>query len=284
MFQLRRQSTPIAILLLVTIVLIFVDRSGVLRGNERTGRGWLAGISAFFTESVDFLGEWRFALTHFTTLKAENEQLRRQLDDFALLNARLIELENENHQLRALLEFKNAHPNYLLLVAEVTRNETPARVVSTDPNNLVRAVRINQGRAEGVDVGMPVVTARGLLGRVVDVGERWAEVMLIIDETSAVAALDQQSRAGGIVEGTGTGLVMRYIDNDQSVEPGDIILTSGLGGQFPKGLVIGTVRDVIRKDVNPYQEAIVDSPVDFNNVEYVFVVREFRPIAEEEVR
>ncbi len=277
MFSLRRQLSPLAILVALALVLVLLDQTGYLAHPQGIVRSATVPLSSRIARATHTIREGMFVLQHLATLREENKRLREELNQLALTRVRLIELENENRQLRELLNFKRDNPNYVLLVAEIVAHEQPAQVIGRDPNPLVRAVRIDQGSADGVELGMPVISARGLVGRVTEVGETWATVTLLTDESMAVAAIDQQSRATGIVQGTGDGLAMRFIPHEQNVEEGDVILTSGLGRQFPKGLVIGTVESVRRQDIAPYQEAVVNSSVDFTTLEYLFVVRAFSP-------
>lgn len=277
MMELRQRLSPLVLLLLITVGLILLDQSGNFDRPQEIGQTLLAPAERWLTGTYGAVDDVVYTVQNLATLRSENEDLRKQLEELSLVRVQLVETEKENRRLRELLDFKRDNPNFTLLVAQVVAQEEPATVISVDPSNLVQAVRIDQGSTDGIKMGMPVVNARGLVGRITDVGENWAIVSLIIDESSAVTALDQQSRASGVVEGTGTGLIMRFIEHDQSVEVGDVILTSGLGEEFPKGLVIGTVQDVNQREVDPYQEAVIEPPIDFNSLEYLFVVRAFQP-------
>ncbi|HYN89289.1 MAG TPA: rod shape-determining protein MreC, partial [Ardenticatenaceae bacterium] len=259
------------------VSLLMLDYGGRLRMPQDFAQRSLMPVERLLALASAEVSNFLATVRDFRTLRAENERLEAELEALTLVNVQRLESEKENEQLRTLLDFKRSNPNYTLLVAQIVARERPARIVGRDPSNLIEAIRIDQGRRDGVVAGMPVVTARGLVGRVSEVGENWAKVLLVIDESSAVTAMVQESRSTGVVEGLGTTLIIRYIPHDQSIEPGDIVLSSGLGGEFPKGLVIGTVEEVRRDDVNPYQEATVRSPVDFNQLEYVFVIKAFRP-------
>ncbi|MDQ4078492.1 MAG: rod shape-determining protein MreC [Chloroflexota bacterium] len=267
-------------LLILAFLLIALDQGRRIEAPQDIGQ-WLtipaeSGLSSVGHSIGSFVG----TVQKLHQLEDENETLRRQVDELTLVNVRSFELEAENRQLREQLGFKEEHPNYVLQVAEIVAQDTPARVVGGEVSNLIQAVRINQGQEAGVEPGMSVITARGLVGQVKESGRGWAKVLLVTDETSRVTAIVQQGRAGGIVEGTGSGLVMRYIPHEQRVEPGDVVLSAGLGGLFPKGLVLGVIESVERSDINPWQEAVVRSTVEFPQLEYVFVIRSFRPLEE----
>jgi rod shape-determining protein MreC len=203
-------------------------------------------------------------------LRAENEALRAENER---LKARIVGLQEvaiENQSLREQLGFKQTNPTYDLL---------PAQVIGRDPSNFLRFLFINKGSNDGVHEGAVVVAQESLLvGRVVRVGANYAQVMLISDASSSVNGLIQSSRAEGVVNGQLTGrLVMRYIPQGELVQKGDIVLTSGLGGNFPKDLIIGQVTAVRQRDIELFQEADVAPAVNLGKLEIVFVIRDFAP-------
>jgi rod shape-determining protein MreC len=152
-------------------------------------------------------------------------------------------------------------------------------VIGQDPSNLLRYIIIDAGTDDGVAKGMPVVTDRGLVGRIVEVSSRSSKVLLITDASSSVNAIIQSSRATGIVEGkVDGGLVIKYIPQPVTVNVGDIILTSGLGATFPKRLVIGQVTTVHRRDIELFQQAEIKPTVDFDRLEIVLVLTSFEPV------
>jgi rod shape-determining protein MreC len=130
---------------------------------------------------------------------------------------------------------------------------------------------------------MPVITDRGLVGRISDVGATWSRVLLIIDPQSTVNALTQSTRASGAVQGQADGsLVMRSIPQEDAVSVGDTVFTSGLGGNFPRQLLIGQIVEAERKDYELYQSAIVQPTVDFDHLEVVLIIADFEPVEETE--
>ncbi|MBC7255639.1 MAG: rod shape-determining protein MreC [Chloroflexi bacterium] len=202
-------------------------------------------------------------------LEAENESLRAEN---AALKNQLVLLEEariENETLRRQLAFKSAVPNYQLLSAEV---------VGQDSSDFLRFIIVDRGTADGVRRGMPVLTAEGLVGRVQEVSVNSAKVLLITDPSSSVAALIQRTRATGVVQGQlGESMVMRYLAPDSPVMPGDVVLTSGLGGNFPKRLVIGKVVRVERHEVEMFQDALVEPAVNLRDLEMVMILLNFSP-------
>jgi rod shape-determining protein MreC len=131
---------------------------------------------------------------------------------------------------------------------------------------------------------MPVVTGGAVLvGRVAETGLHTSKVQLITDPGSNVAAMLQQSRATGLVVGQPDGsLRMLYIPQEDTVQVGDVVLTSGLGGAFPRGLVLGQVSQVVKQDFALFQEAVIHPAVDYRRVELTLVITSFQPLVQEE--
>jgi rod shape-determining protein MreC len=130
---------------------------------------------------------------------------------------------------------------------------------------------------------MPVVTDQGLVGRISAAGNGWSRVLLSIDVSSSVQAITQSTRASGLVQGQVDGsLVMRSIGQGETISVGDTVFTSGLGGNFPRQILIGQITEVERKDYELYQTAVVQPTVDFDHLEVVLVVTGFEAIEETE--
>lgn len=221
-------------------------------------------------------------------LEAQVEQLQEQVDALSIENIRLQTFEAEVTQLRDLLGFTAANPTWTFLGADVVGREACAQapcgeVIGEEPNPYLRYFTINAGAEEGVAVGMPVVAGGAVLvGRVAEVGPHTAKVQLLSDTGSDVAAMLQVSQATGVVAGQPDGsLRMLYIPQDEQVEVGDIVLTSGLGGGLPRGLVIGQVAEVYRQDVALFQEAVVRPAVDYRRVGLLLVITSFQPLVQE---
>lgn len=213
------------------------------------------------------------------TLRAQITQLQNQVNELTINRVRLSELENENAILRQQLGYKQAHADFDMVGAAVLeRNPDLARVIGQDPSNLVRSIVVDQGSAEGVQPGMPVVTPQGLAGRVTAVGTHWAKVLLIIDPSSSVNAVVLSTRATGVAQGDVNGnLIIKYVPQGAAIRTGDLILTSGMGGNFPKRLVIGEVTEVRKRDIELFQEATIKPTVDFARLEFVLILKKFTP-------
>jgi rod shape-determining protein MreC len=206
-------------------------------------------------------------------LRQRNAELEAEANRLSVENARLVEVERENARLRQLLNFTRSNPWYDYKAASVVGHR-----IGEDTSNLLFSIFIDVGAREGIAVDMPVITDRGLVGRVVTVGPNVSEVLLLIDPASAVNARVQNSRVTGIVRGSlDGGLIMERMPQGETVSPGDIVLTSGLGGNFPDKLVVGQITEVEQRDSDMFQSARIRPTVDFGKLEEVMVIVTFTP-------
>lgn len=265
----RRRSIMLLLILALSLLLFGLYQGGQLAPAESMVLQLLSPVQAWLSEGVAVGQSVLETMAELGSLRQRIAALEAERDALQAENVRLREIEGEYVLLREQLGYQQAHPQLDLL---------PAEVVGHDPTNLLRFLIINKGSQDGTRAEMTVVTPRGLVGRISTVGPNWARVLLITDVSSSVNAMVQRSRTTGVVQGqVGGRLVMRYIPQGESVQVGDLILTSGLGGNFPKGVLIGRVTEVRQKDVEMFQEAEVQSAVNFNRLEQVLVVRNFVP-------
>jgi rod shape-determining protein MreC len=153
------------------------------------------------------------------------------------------------------------------------------RSIGVDPTNLLYYVYVDVGARNGIADGMPAITDRGLVGRVTAVGPNSAQVLMLLDPASSVNAIIQNSRVTGVVKGNIDSTVsMERIPPTEDVNPGDIVLTSGLGGNFPSKLVIGQVIDVTQRDQDMFQVATIRPTVDFGKLETLLIITSFEPV------
>jgi rod shape-determining protein MreC len=272
----RLQSLIPVALILVALVGFVLHRTGVLVPVE----GFLVRVMAPVQESMSGVatrfGELAQTARDLRNLRQRNEELEAENAGLLLEIVRLREVEHEVVLMRNLLNFAQANPSFALEGAHVV-----GRVIARDPSNLQRYITLDVGEEAGIARNMPVVTDRGLVGRIDSVGTGWSRVLLIIDAQSSVNALTQSTRASGLVRGQPDGsLVMYRIPQGDTVSVGDTVFTSGLGGNFPRQIPIGQITEVGRKDFELYQEAIVHPTVDFDHLEAVLVITDFEPIDE----
>jgi rod shape-determining protein MreC len=204
------------------------------------------------------------AQAEITLLREQNEALEREVEE-------LREIQGEYQLLLDLFNRARQSP-------ELSRQT--AAVIGVDTSPAIRSIIIDKGTDDGVRVGMPVESSRGLVGRVFRTTNRSAQVILITDNSSAIPARLGNSRATGLLRGGGLGgtLVMDWIDLKYQVVVGEVALTSGLGGEFPQDIVVGRVIEVSRREAELSQRAIIQPASDFTSLEVVFVITDFRPI------
>lgn len=273
MKRLPTRSTALIILILLSLAAIALDQNEDLLPIEDLALRFVVPVQEKMTSLANSISDLTQTTQDIRELHRRNEELQGLADSLMIENVRLKEIESENETLRRLLGFTQANPTHSYKAAEVK-----GRVIGRDPSNFLSYLIIDSGSQQGIEKGMPVVTERGLVGRITDVGSNWAKVMLIIDPSSSVNALIQTSRATGVVEGqVGRSLAMKYIPQGETVNVNDIVLTSGLGGNFPQKLIIGQVTALHQRDIEMFQQADIRPTVDFNNLEIVLVITNFLP-------
>jgi rod shape-determining protein MreC len=270
-----------AVILLVAVLLVILLASSLAQGKykfvfmEKFITTVLAPVQSVVS-NVGFTfrnislstGELMTTYRDNKMLRAENEELRQN-------SLNMTEIMAENARLQSMLDYKKGVPQFDLVIAAV---------VGRDPGNWTSTIIINRGSADGIAKDMPVVTPQGLVGSVVSVYANTAKVHLLLDPRSAVGALVQrpESRVAAIVEGnSGTPLTPRMVNiaRDADVIKGDKIITSGFGGIYPKGLLIGEVVDIVNEEGGLLKYAVLNPAVDFDRLEEVSViVRSREPI------
>ncbi|MEZ4861827.1 MAG: rod shape-determining protein MreC [Caldilineaceae bacterium] len=219
------------------------------------------------TDAVEFLLEFRTLRQRVSELEEINASLRAE-------NFSLREVEQENERLRKLLEFAQTRPGLELRGAQIV-----ARVIAQESTNFLDYIEVDLGATEGIAVGMPVVTEQGLVGRVSEVNDATAKVLLITDPSSAVNAILQSSRLNGVLRGTPDGnLLMDFIPQGPVFSVGEVVLTSGIGVRFPKGIPIGQVIERRQRDIDIFQQAVIRPTIDFSRLELVAIVTNFDPL------
>ncbi|WP_293826171.1 rod shape-determining protein MreC [uncultured Parolsenella sp.] len=189
-------------------------------------------------------------------LKAENDDLKAQV-------ARLTEYEDEANTLTDLLQLRNQY----------NLDSTAARVIARSTDSWSSTITIDKGTTSGIQTGMPVMTSTGVVGQVSECGPTTATVRLITDESSGVSAKVQSSGAQGQLQGSADGtLHLNLIRTDQQVSTGDSVVTSGLGGVYPKGLPVGTVSNVTKSSGSLYYDITVEPLASVGSLEEVLVV------------
>jgi rod shape-determining protein MreC len=201
-------------------------------------------------------------------VRQQNLRLTRQLAELQNLQRNMVELQTENRHLADLLELRDA----------LGTSAFAANVVASDATGLSRTLMLSEGEQQGLQRGMAVVSIDGVVGEVIAVSRDAARVLLISDHNSALDAFDQRSRARGIIAGVvEDGLTMKYVDRSEDVKPGDMIVTSGMDGIFPRGLLVGTVTHVSQEGPGLFLNVEVKAAVDFRELEQVMILTSRAP-------
>jgi rod shape-determining protein MreC len=244
--------------------------------------GYLAPISRValspFISTQTWLASRYLAIRDFLTAPRDVtrlSQLNAQLEaEVARLQSQIIELQQENSELQvlsALLDFARTH----------AENEyITAAVIGRDISPFLHYIIINRGSDDSLRRGMPVVSSQGLVGRVSAVTAGGARVQLISDPDTAINVRIQPSGAEALLQGSITGdLTVDAIPQDANVQNGDLVLTSGLGGNYPPDILIGQLSGIRQRPVELFQSATVEPVVDFSLLEIVLVIVNFRSVA-----
>ena len=266
----RRQSTglrPLIVLCVVSIlVLTFYLREGesgpihTLRAGVTTitTPARMAGnlVSAPFNAVGNIFGNLTASRAALDELEAENAELTARV-------AKLAEYQATSERLEKLLDLQSTY----------NLQSTAARIIGQSSDAWSDTVTIDKGSLDGISVNMPVTNSTGVIGQVIEVAPNASTVRLLTDEGSGVSAMIQDTRAQGMVQGQPDGtLRMDYVSVDADVKEGDIIITSGIGGVYPKGLPIGTVASVTKNSNDVYYTIIVSSASRTESNEEVLVI------------
>jgi rod shape-determining protein MreC len=197
------------------------------------------------------------------------------------LRAQLAALREDNLQLREALVASGRLERIAEMRDDFEVPMRPAELVGVDASPWFRSVLLDRGQGDGVLSGMPVISEDGLVGLVTATSGRAAKTMTLLDRQSAVDATVQRSRTRGIVRGRGAdGIGFEFVTRDADVVVGDLVITSGLGGVYPKGLRIGRVSEVSEPGSKLVQTARLEPAVDFGRLEQVFVILRRGPTLE----
>ena len=264
------------ILLLMMILTAYHQSTGTLVSPEGVFSRIITPIQAVVSSAAQAFSDYLYRVKLRSNIEYEYNQLKAQNDELMLKSILYEELEEENAQLRGLLgEYEE----------RASMNPVLARVIASESGNYFSTFTINKGRKDGVDSQMAVITSAGLVGYVYEVFDTTSKVITIIDDQASLAALIESSRDQGAVKGTlgSTGeplCRMYYLSADSVPRPGDRVITSGVGVSFPKGLLIGYVRESTRAIEDNKHYIVVEPAADFEHIENVLVLRYYADVEE----
>jgi len=223
----------------------------------------LAPFQEAIASSSRFIkGIWRHYF-NLAQVSEENDRLEKQLDRADEMKNEWVEARLANDRLRRLMDMGKAFAQQVVY----------AEVIGRDPTAWFKTVIINKGAKDNIAVGMPVVVPEGIVGQIVDVSGRYAKVLLIVDQNSAVDAMVQRTRARGLLKGEFEDQCrLEYVMRKEAVQMEDVIVTSGLDDVFPKGLRIGKIADISGAPNEMFYTIIVAPFVDFEKLEEVLIL------------
>lgn len=262
----------IATVLVAVIIGVFGKINREVSFIESLGGNVVSPVQSAVSETGGFFADIGTYFGSVKALYAENERLKNENTN---LQKQLLDtkgLADENEKLRRMLELSEK---------ETRIDMVAASVVAKDPTNWFSTFTINKGADDGIEVNQPIVNSnRELVGQVSRVGGNWAEVITILDPQSSVGAMIKRSKEIGIIEGNSAlryegKCCLGYIARDTDVKQGDFVETSGLGGIFPKGLVIGAITEVYDENATMSKAAIVEPVTDIAKLNEVFVITDY---------
>ena len=267
MFKKRQRIGYLVLTVVLShVILISVQVNIREEGNllQIVGFSALAGIGELFSSSANTVGSVWSRYISLRDTEEENAALRESVAQLELQLQQQNALARQAQSLHRLLELRNSSDLSTL----------PAQVIAVDATPWFRTFTVNRGSGDGVQQDFAVIAPNGVVGRVIGTpGPRAAKVQLLIDRNAAAGALIDRTRAAGVVAGVdGQSLLrMDYVSNLEDVRVGDAVVTSGTDGIYPKGFVIGTVRNVQRGE-DLYKTILIEPVVEFGNLENVLIV------------
>lgn len=246
-------------------LLMIADTLGYLSWVKSVFQMSLGKTSQSVSGSVSKTKEFFQVIATISKLAEENAQLSQQIDELSFENARLQTAKTENLALRRALNF----------VEKTDYQTIPAEVITQDPTGFSQTVVIDKGEADGVMLGQSLIVSPGLLaGRITKTYRHTAEVTLITDPNVTINGEVADSGARGLVKGEhGLSLVLDLVTQNEVIKAGDKIITSGLSGDFPRGLMIGEINAIKSSSSELFQQAFVTPVADLRNLRVVFVVK-----------
>jgi len=263
-----RYRTPLLIVLVLLLVFSILSLSLKHSPAVKKVQGVIISATAPGLEGMEYVSRrikniWQ-GYFYLVGVKQQNHELERQLEEYKQREVRYHEAQEALTRLEGLLDLKR----------QVALPVIGARVIAYDPSLWSRCALIDQGRAEGVKDGLPVLAPQGIVGRVVEVYPEYSKVMLIVDGKSAADAMIQRTRVRGILKGKGGNRCsLDFVPKSADVRVGDLVLASGLVGLYPKGLVFGKVTKANKKNPGVFQDIEVTPSVDLSTLEEVLVVK-----------
>ena len=266
----HKHTFTLIALILISIILLALSNTKIEEKPKEIAQTFFSLFQTAATKILSWFRDKWNSINELKRVKEELESVRKKLVEHERLSQDRTELRLENNRLRLLLQF----------VETSEMQQIPAEVIAKDPENFFPSITVNKGVKHGVEKHMPVVAyqngLKGLVGKITYTGRSSSMITPLFDPGSYVSARFQKTRDEGLVNGNGTKteLILRYIKKEakEEISYGDIAITSGLGGIYPKGIHIGMVKSFHVKPYETSMTLILEPVVDFSKLEYVFIL------------
>ena len=252
--------------LLLSLYILNAGARGQLK-NDPVGPVllWLMRPLQLGTHAITgWVNEFQQSYGTLVGFKSENERLRKRLQQLEAERNKLLEVDATNRRLQQLLDFRSQLPAH----------SVTASIIANSASTWFQSCLLDKGSSDGVRKGMAAVTPLGVVGQVISAAARSAKVLLVTDPNSGVDVVVQRTRARGIVSGSlEQKTIMKYVKRSEDIQVGDRLITSGLDGVFPKGLMVGTVTKVQKQNLGLFQYIEVTPAVTSSRTEEVLLVK-----------
>ncbi|HMK53128.1 MAG TPA: rod shape-determining protein MreC [Thermodesulfobacteriota bacterium] len=268
-FLSRRFGLSAFIVLLLLFALVLMSLRAKQKGGVEFFDALLMEICSPFQKAATFVVKTIQGATRqyvfLINLEKENRVLKQKIAELQEENHRMKEMKLTNERMRQLLKFREQNSPSMI----------GAEVIGQDPSSWFKSVTIDKGEGDGVKKGMAVISPTGVIGQVLKTAPHYATVLLVTDYNSAIDCIVQRTRAKAIVEGVGENRCqLKYLLRADEAAVGDVVVTSGLGGNFPKGLMVGEIKKIDKRGHGVFQYAELVPSVDLTQLEEVFVIME----------
>ncbi|MDR0472285.1 MAG: rod shape-determining protein MreC [Treponema sp.] len=281
----RRTNTALyifIILCLISSAMLFLSARNIAATVKESGLTMYSGLRASIYRLKSFVSGTVLSIQELAILKDQYDELANRISRYEQLEKTAAGIRQENNRLREQLDFSQ----------DISYRHIAAEIIGNDPDNLFSALVINKGKKDGITVNMPVIayqknektrssdmapTGTVLVGKVVRTAQFESLIMPLYDSASYISSRLGESRIEGIVEGQGSAdipLLLRFVRRQTrgEISIGEQVITSGLGGVFPSGILLGRVSRVLYQDTDTSIEIELESSADFSRLEYVFVI------------
>ncbi|NOY09862.1 MAG: rod shape-determining protein MreC [Spirochaetes bacterium] len=271
-FLKHKRGYLLLIFLTVSLIMLGISSRGFLNRPKEVGVSFFSYIDAGISAVTKWFSNTWNSISELKRVREELTSVQKKLLEYERISRDIVELRKENEQLREQLKLSRTS----------IYTQIPAEVIGHDPTIPFSSILINKGLKDGVKREMPVIAyqsgLQGLVGKVILVNRHSAIVLPLFDPSSYVAGRIQKNRYGGLLKGQGAAsplLIMEYVKKNamKSTGYGDDVVTSGLGGVYPKGIHIGRIRSISSKSYETSMVLEVEPIIDFARIEYVFVIK-----------